>query len=118
MATPDDAWVAGFLLSDLKRQCRMAGLSLPHSPKRPRRDNGDDGILSRLRAELGTVQPYPDLTIPADTPLHVLQVEMWAMEELRSAPTPPDMPHSRTDWWLGDHIDRIQRRIDSFDSDL
>ena len=118
MATPNDDWVADFLLSDLKRQCRIAGLSLPDSPKRPRRDGGDDGTLARLRAELGTVRPYPDMTIPADTPLHILQSELRAMQELRSAPTPPDMPHSRTDWRLGDHIDRLQRRIDSFDSDL
>eukprot|EP01044_Picomonas_judraskeda_P009850 COSAG03_NODE_1230_length_4512_cov_5.281668_2_plen_127_part_00 len=99
-------------------RCRLAGLPLPQSPKRPRRDSGDDGTLARLRAELGTVQPYPDLTIPADMPLHALQSELRVMQELRSAPSPPDMPHSRTDWRLGDHIDRLQRHIDSFDADL
>ena len=118
MSAPEDAWVADFLLSDLKRQCRLAGLPLPPSPKRPRRDSGDDGTLARLRAELGTVQPYPDMTISADTPLHALQTELRAMQELRSAPTPPGMPHSRTDWRLRDHIDRLQRTIDSFDADL
>ena len=63
-------------------------------------------------------QPYPDMTIPADMPLHALQSELRVMQELRSAPSPPDMPHSRTDWRLGDHIDRLQRQIDSFDADL
>ena len=61
---------------------------------------------------------YPDMTIPADMPLHALQSELRVMQELRSAPSPPDMPHSRTDWRLGDHIDRLQRQIDSFDADL
>ena len=60
----------------------------------------------------------PDMTIPADMPLHALQSELRVMQELRSAPSPPDMPHSRTDWRLGDHIDRLQRQIDSFDADL
>ena len=62
MAAPDDDWVADFLLSDLKRQCHIPGLSLPDSPKRPRRDRGDDGTLARLRKELGTVRPYPAQT--------------------------------------------------------
>ena len=118
IAAPDADWLSDFMLSDLKRQCRLAGLPLPQSPKRPRRDSGDDGTLARLRAELGTVQPYPDMTIPADMPLHALQSELRVMQELRSAPSPPDMPHSRTDWRLGDHIDRLQRQIDSFDADL
>ena len=74
--------------------------------------------VARLRAELGRVQPYPDMTIPADTPLHALQTERLAMQELRSAPMPPGMPHSRTDWRLRDHIERLQRNIDSFDADL
>ena len=116
---PDDDWVKDFLLSDLKRQCRLSGLSLP-SPKRPRR-NDDDEVLKRIRTELAAMPAYTDMVIPPNTPLDVLHAEITAMRDLCDTPAPPGMAAGRAgdyDRRLREHIDRVQWWIDRFDQDL
>ena len=117
MAAPDADWLSDFMLSDLKRQCRLAGLPLPPSPKRPRRDSGNDETLARLRAELTGLPVHVDMTVPVDTPMSVLQAEMTAMRDLCDAPEPPG-DSGDCGRRLREHIGRLQRRIDAFDADL
>ena len=118
MAAPNADWLNDFMMSDLKRQCRLAGLPLPPSPKRPRRDSDDDGTLTRLRAELAALPAHTDMMIPLGTHLDVLQTELAAMQDLRDAPEPPGAASDCVDRRLRDHIARLQRRIDTFDEDL
>ena len=118
MAAPDADWLNDFMMSDLKRQCRLAGLPLPPSPKRPRRDSDDDGTLARLRVELAAMPVYTNMMIPSDTPLDVLQTELTAVQDLCDAPAPPGATAGDCDRRLRDHIARLQRRIDAFDEDL